>query len=113
MSERYRTHGLYNHPLYGTHRAMMWRCHNPRHHAFKNYGARGIAVCPDWHDIAVFVAWIEANLGPRPDGMTLDRINNDGNYEPGNVQWATWPEQRRNQRRNQRPLSRALGDDRG
>jgi len=96
---RRRTHGLTRHPLYSIHNSMMQRCYSQTHAYFHCYGGRGITVCPEWHDPAAFIAWIEANLGPRPEGMTLDRIDNEtGNYEPGNVRWATWSEQRRNQR---------------
>ena len=99
MSREHVTHGLSGHPLYGTHTQMMARCYNPGSPDYRDYGARGIRVCPQWHDVAKFIAWIEVNLGPRPDGMSLDRIDNDGNYEPGKVRWATAREQRRNQRR--------------
>ena len=95
---RITTHGLTRHPLYGTWRSMIDRCENPKHQAFKNYGARGIKVCPEWHDVTAFVAWVEANIGPRPAGMTLDRADNDGPYAPGKVRWATFSEQRRNRR---------------
>src|SRR5262249_39870713 len=77
---RLTTHGATNHPLYGTWRGMMARCYDDRHHAFRNYGGRGIKVSDQWHDVAVFIAWVEQNLGPRPDGRTLDRINNDRGY---------------------------------
>lgn len=76
----------------------MMRCYNPDDLGFPNYGARGIAVCPEWRDLAAFCAWMDANLGPCPEGMSLDRINNDGNYEPGNVKWSTQPEQIHNSR---------------
>lgn len=54
--------------------------------------------CQEWHDVGAFVAWIEANIGARPNGMTLDRIEANGHYEPGNVRWATKQQQRGNQR---------------
>jgi hypothetical protein len=75
--------------------AMIDRCHNPKHRSFKNYGARGITVCARWHDLENFLV----DMGPRPPGLTIDRINNDGNYEPGNVRWATRSVQQRNKRR--------------
>jgi hypothetical protein len=87
---------------------MLARCHHPEHPTFADYGALGVTVTPEWHDPAAFIAWIEANIGPRPGGVTpggmpeytLDRINVLGHYEPGNVRWATWSEQNRNRRSN-------------
>jgi hypothetical protein len=68
---------------------MLRRCEDPGNHKYPRYGARGIEVCDRWHDVRQFVEDIERDLGPRPVGCTLDRKDNDGNYEPGNVQWAT------------------------
>jgi hypothetical protein len=87
------THGLREHELYGTWRQMLQRCENPKHKMYRWYGAKGRTVCERWHDVEVFVADIARLLGPRPAGMSLDRINNDGHYEPGNVRWATAKEQ--------------------
>jgi hypothetical protein len=101
-ADRWRSHGLHDHPLYATHKAMMQRCYRPDHHAYAYYGGRGIEVCDRWHDVRLFIEDIERDLGPRPDGMTLDRINNNGNYEPGNVRWATHSEQTLNQRPRRR-----------
>jgi hypothetical protein len=91
LAERYatrRTHGLSSHPLFGTWEGMMRRCYNPNHVHYRNYGGRGITVCPRWHDAAAFIEDIETILGARPDGMTLDRKRNGLGYKPSNVRWA-------------------------
>jgi hypothetical protein len=75
--------------------AMKARCANPRAQNYVHYGGRGITVCARWRDS--FEAFLE-DLGERPGGTTLDRIDPDGHYEPGNVRWATWKEQRQNRR---------------
>lgn len=83
------------HPLYGTWKTMWTRCTNPNRVQWRDYGGRGITVCDRWHDFTAFLD----DMGPRPTSAhTLDRINNDGNYEPGNVRWATRKEQGRNAR---------------
>jgi hypothetical protein len=88
---------------------MMARCYDPENPSYRRYGGRGIEVSQCWHDVAQFIADIERLLGPRPDGMTLDREDNDGNYEEGNVRWADQVTQMRNSRnyidgRGQNPL---------
>ena len=95
-----KTHGCAGHPLFDTWRKMISRCENPQHHAYRRYGGRGIRVCERWHDLRLFVEDIERDLGPRPNGKTLDRINNDGGYQPGNVRWATAKEQAANRTRS-------------
>lgn len=82
---------------------MLARCTNPAARSYRDYGGRGITVCPEWRaDFWAFVAYVADNLGERPDGHTLDRIDNDGNYEPGNVRFATRSEQNRNRRSRKR-----------
>lgn len=76
---------------------MRNRCRNPKYPMYHRYGGRGIVVCERWNDFANFFA----DMGPRPSpSHTLERINNDGNYEPGNVRWATTAEQNRNTGQN-------------
>jgi hypothetical protein len=73
---------------------MLQRCTQPSHLAFARYSGRGIKVCEQWMRFENFYA----DLGPRPKGTTLERINNDLGYEPGNVIWATRKQQERNKR---------------
>jgi hypothetical protein len=81
-------------PEYNAWRAMKQRCTYPAFVQFKDYGGRGIKVCDAWS--ASFVRFLR-DVGPRPgQKYELDRIDNDGNYEPGNVRWATRKEQQRN-----------------
>ena len=76
---------------------MKNRCLNPNDRRYSDYGGRGISVCQEWIDS--FEAFF-SHVGRRPGkGFSIDRINNDGNYEPGNVRWATPKQQRNNQRR--------------
>lgn len=74
---------------------MIERCTNPHDTDWKNYGGRGIAVCDRWRHS--FEAFLE-DMGEKPPGHSIDRINNDGNYEPGNCRWATASEQQHNKR---------------
>jgi hypothetical protein len=74
---------------------MMRRCNNSKSSRYKDYGGRGIKICPRWHSFENFYQ----DMGDRPEGLSLDRINNDGDYEPNNCKWSTPREQRINSRR--------------
>jgi len=88
------THGLSEKPVYITWAIMIQRCTNPKHPNYKYYGGRGIKICKEWMRFENFFA----DMGDRPKGLTLDRINNNGNYEKENCRWATMTQQARNSR---------------
>lgn len=88
-------HGMYGTPTYNCWASMWERCTTPTQGSYRYYGGRGITVCERWSDFSNFFA----DMGEKPLGLTLDRKDPNGNYEPGNCRWATWTEQRLNQRR--------------
>lgn len=87
-------HGLKNHFMYRSWVGMRSRCNNPKDKDYKNYGGRGIKVCETWSSFENFIN----DVGERPNGMSLDRIDNDGDYKPSNCKWSTPREQQLNRR---------------
>lgn len=89
-----RKHGMTGTPTYHAWVAMRQRCSNPNLNRAERYVGRGIKVCDRWSSFENFLA----DMGVRPDGLSLEREDNDGDYEPGNCKWATRSEQMRNRR---------------
>jgi len=96
--ERTTTHGCSGNPLYIIWKSMCARCNKPNNDSYPRYGARGISVCEEWQDVSAFVVWAEAN--GYKSGLSIDRIDNDGNYCPDNCRWVTIKEQQNNKSSN-------------
>ena len=87
-------HGMKGTKIYGVWARMVARCHNPEADGYENYGGRGIQVCDRWRSFEVFFS----DMGQRPDGMTLERVDNSKGYQPDNCIWADRKAQSRNRR---------------
>ena len=101
-SDNFKTHGKSGTKVHKTWKAIRQRCHNPKNPAYDRYGGRGIFVCPEWLDsFDIFFS----HVGEPPSAdHSLDRIDNEKGYQPGNVRWATWLEQGNNKSNNVRIL---------
>jgi len=90
------THGLSKTKIYKVWQGLKTRCNKKQNRAYKNYGGRGISYDPRWEKFDAFLS----DMGEPPDGLTLDRIDNNGDYCKDNCRWATWEQQQRNRRSN-------------
>jgi len=102
-SRTHKTHGHYGERLYGVWNEMKQRCGNPNNHKYKDYGGRGIKVCDAWQDYATFRAWAMSHgydVNARYGDCTIDRIDVDGDYCPGNCRFADAKMQAKNRRYN-------------
>jgi hypothetical protein len=88
-------------PLYRVYRRMLSRCYNPNSTGYKNWGGRGIRTAECWRGPNGFSRWLK-DMGPRPDGFWIERLNNDKHYSPENCRW----DSPKRQRANQRPIKR-------
>lgn len=109
-AENHTTHGCKYHPAYNTYCSMMARCYDTKNVEYHLYGGRGIKVCDEWKDHPeVFCAWADVTGHKR--GLTIDRIDPDGDYCPDNCRWLTKAEQQRNRRDNRHVIDTLTGKE--
>lgn len=98
---KFRPYGISKDPLYCVYNSMIQRCSCPTHHAYHNYGGRGITVCDEWrNDSKAFLSWAYSNGYEK--GLSLDRIDNDKGYSPDNCRWVSSKAQNNNKRTNRK-----------
>jgi len=108
--ERLTKHNGYHTATYRTWANMIQRCTNKNATAYKHYGGRGITVCAEWkNDFTTFLSYVSKLPHFNENGYSIDRIDVNGNYEPGNVRWATQSDQVRNRRPRQRSKTTGIG----
>ena len=97
MCKRAKKHGCFGTKLYNVWAGMIRRCENPNQLHYSDYGGRGISVCEEWrNNFSTFQSW--AIKRGYKEGLSIDRVDNNGNYEPDNCRWVTWDVQARNRR---------------
>jgi len=102
----YNLHGMTKHPIYRAWKNMKGRCQNPNIPEYPNYGGRGIQVCAQWQS---FINFRDDMLDTWETSLMLERIDNEGNYEPDNCKWATRTEQNLNQRPHKKSSNLPIG----
>ena len=99
LAKRNEKHGMCGTPIHRIWKGMKQRCLNKNAERYADYGGRGITIHKEWmNDFTAFMNYIVSAIGERPEGYTLDRIDNDKGYEPNNLRWATYSEQNFNRR---------------